>query len=218
MREAAARHGTALLLGHQGTCWMARVPKSASLKTFSRKPPSLAERTTILHEIHTLDDRSVAILAAVHLESSLEAAILTKMIPLPENEVNEIFSGDAAPLSTFSAKIRMAFAMGILGPQTRKDLNIIKNIRNAFAHAQRPVKFDTPEIATACAQIQFLGLVSRPEGPDYPDGSDWPPAGSRRQYIEATGFIAASFVILARECGVPDILFQTDDLARLIAK
>lgn len=38
------------------------------------------------------------------------------------------------PLSTFSARLDMAFALYLIGEKTRHDLDIIRDIRNDFAH------------------------------------------------------------------------------------
>jgi hypothetical protein len=50
-------------------------------------------------------------------------------------------TGDA-PLATFSAKIRLAYALSIFGSSTRDDLDTIREIRNAFAHSTRPLASD----------------------------------------------------------------------------
>jgi DNA-binding MltR family transcriptional regulator len=43
--------------------------------------------------------------------------------------------GPTGSLSGFAAKVRMAYALGMIGPLTKKDLLAINDIRNAFAHA-----------------------------------------------------------------------------------
>lgn len=159
----------------------------------------------------------MAIITAVQIDDALETALLRKMTIL-EDEVDEVFVGDSGPLSTFSAKIKMAYALGIIGRDTRRDLVIVKNIRNAFAHARRPVRFTTEEITVACAQLMFLNRIEKPEGPDYPPDAEWPPLEPRRIYAEVTGFLAMSLRVWAWEGELPDVPLFTDDFARLIAK
>jgi len=43
--------------------------------------------------------------------------------------------------------------MGIFREQTRDNLEIVKAIRNAFAHSILPIRFDTPEVAAVCALL-----------------------------------------------------------------
>jgi hypothetical protein len=198
---------------------MTRSKKShSSLGKLARRSPSLGDHFVILHQLQTLDDRAAAILAAIQVEAALESVLLRKMIPLPDKEINEIFVGDSAPLSTFSAKIRMAFALGIIGPEARHDLNRLRTIRNAFAHARMPVSFDTSEIVEVCASIQFLSRLARPqEGPDYPKGSSWPPAEPKRQYLESSGFIAAALLMRGFELA-GSAIGQDEDLLRILSK
>lgn len=198
---------------------MTRGSKSlAGLGKLARRPPDLADHFTILHQLETLDDRAAAILAAIQVEAALESVLLKKMIPLPVNEIDEIFVGESGPLSTFSAKIRLAYAFGVIGTETRRDLNLLRTIRNAFAHARTPVSFDTPEIAKACGLIRFLSHLSRPaEGPEYPKGSPWPPKEPKRQYFESAGFIAAALITRGMELegfSLP----QDDDFSHFIFK
>jgi hypothetical protein len=49
----------------------------------------------------------------------------------------------------------MAFVLGLIGPETRKDLDYVREIRNAFAHAKNIISFDTPEVVTVCARLKF---------------------------------------------------------------
>jgi hypothetical protein len=51
-------------------------------------------------------------------------------------------TGDRGPLSTFSNKILMGHALRIYDENTRCNLDIVRNIRNAFAHSKRPINFD----------------------------------------------------------------------------
>ena len=60
---------------------------------------------------------------------------------------HQLFDGTGA-LATFSAKIDIAYAFGLIGTQERADLHIIRKIRNDFAHAvQYELSFLTEAIA-----------------------------------------------------------------------
>jgi len=53
---------------------------------------------------------------------------------------------DRGPLGTFSAKIDLARALSLIDAQTRRDLRVIKDVRNVFAHAENPVRFISAEV------------------------------------------------------------------------
>jgi DNA-binding MltR family transcriptional regulator len=57
------------------------------------------------------------------------------------------------PLSDFASEILMARALGIIGPLTQSYLDIVRSVRNAFAHTPRDIKFTTKEVHDLCVQL-----------------------------------------------------------------
>lgn len=104
------------------------------------------------------DDRSVALIAATVIEQGLEAALLTKFVQLDPHEERYIFSDDSAPLRHFDAKIRLAYALGIIGENAKEDLSVFRKIRNTFAHSRLEIDFSTPVVHSA---IGLLNLPNR---------------------------------------------------------
>jgi hypothetical protein len=49
----------------------------------------------------------------------------------------------------------MGYAMRLFGHGTRKDLNIIRRMRNQFAHSRRPIEFVTPVVKTCCDELVY---------------------------------------------------------------
>jgi hypothetical protein len=111
-------------------------------------------------------DRATAIIGGSFLESALETLILSRLIHnLGKDGRLELFDGErGAPLGSFSARIKMAYALGIYGPKTRDHLNNIRAIRNAFAHSSAGLTFNTKEVSDA---IESLTLYNghRLDGP-----------------------------------------------------
>jgi hypothetical protein len=94
--------------------------------------------------------RTAAILAAAGFEDGLEFAIHNQhMRGMSKIEFESIFDSDGV-LGTFGAKIRMGHALRLFGDLTQADLNCIREIRNAFAHAWMALDFDHPAIIEAC--------------------------------------------------------------------
>jgi hypothetical protein len=58
------------------------------------------------------------------------------------------------PMGTFASRIAVAYALGIFGPQTRHDLDLIRHLRNQFAHCRNPLSFDMPAAAD-CSHLQI---------------------------------------------------------------
>jgi hypothetical protein len=53
----------------------------------------------------------------------------------------------------------MGYAVGLFGEETKNNVDIIRIMRNVFAHAPSPVKFSTVEIEDACALLKVPARV-----------------------------------------------------------
>jgi hypothetical protein len=126
---------------------------SQSLSRLIRKF-DLREWVCALADIRMGSDREAAILATSMIDRALEFALIEKFVELTEAQKEAIFEG-MGPLSSFSAKIKLAHALGVAGDQAKSDLERIRKIRNAFAHSFAPITFDTPEVSVLCARIVF---------------------------------------------------------------
>lgn len=100
-------------------------------------------------EFYADSDRACGILQASWVELMVERCIAGRLRP---EGVSNIFDANG-PLGTFSNKIMMAYSLGLFGRQTRHDLGLIRNMRNGFAHCQRPLRFRTPEIKAVCDNL-----------------------------------------------------------------
>ncbi len=100
------------------------------------------------------NDRGAAILAATFLEGALEYAV-SRALPNSAANYSKLFESEG-PLNSFDSKFLLADSLGILGPLTKKNLEIIKHVRNTFAHTAIPIDFSTKEIADACIVLELL--------------------------------------------------------------
>ena len=114
-------------------------------------------------------DRGAAILAVTDLERALEDAIRSKMYPLRPSEAKRLFHGERAPLGSFYNKIWIGFSFGVYHQRTRAELDRIRQIRNAFAHAHRLIEFTTAEVVNCCAQLTYTERLPRPHFSQFSD-------------------------------------------------
>jgi DNA-binding MltR family transcriptional regulator len=103
------------------------------------------------------NDRSLALITGTVVEQGLEHALLAFFSPgTGDAEINArdvLFDGEAPVLGDFSAKVKVAKVAGIIGPRASGDLQLIRAIRNAFAHNRKMLSFDTPEIVGVCEEL-----------------------------------------------------------------
>jgi hypothetical protein len=112
---------------------------------------------SVVHqELATQSDRGVAIVAAVVLEELLELAILERFVELSSKRREALFDRIGAPLSTFAAKIEIAFAIGIIDDKIRTLINLIRDVRNRFAHRIEALTFDHPDISQKIETVAML--------------------------------------------------------------
>lgn len=96
-------------------------------------------------------DRGCALAGVAYLDHSLELSLRAHMVDV--DAVADQLFGASGPLGTLSARIDLAFALGIIGKAIHRDLHLLRKIRNHFAHEPGDVGFDSPEIAGRCAVL-----------------------------------------------------------------
>jgi hypothetical protein len=69
--------------------------------------------------------------------------------------------GANGPLGSFANEILIGYALNIFGDETKANLDIIRAVRNAFAHAKIPIKFTTPQVKNACTHLRIPTLLPR---------------------------------------------------------
>jgi hypothetical protein len=158
------------------------------LKDFSDAIPSDTATHAIMLALesqqHDFGDYAIAVIGAGLLEKALEAVILIRFIELKPSERDSLFDYQRqGPLCDLSARIKVAYALGVFGPQTRDDLEYIRTIRNAFAHSMTPLRFEAKEVADICALLHTPTTIKLIDRMLLAVGEAETP---RRRYIETT--------------------------------
>lgn len=99
--------------------------------------------------------RGACLMYAANVETALDSAI-QQMLRLDEHSR---LLEDENFFSSFYRKIELGHALRIYGPLTKSNLDTMRHVRNAFAHAKIPLTFDTPEVAAVCAQFTILPIL-----------------------------------------------------------
>jgi DNA-binding MltR family transcriptional regulator len=119
----------------------------------------------LIEVLTKLDDRAAAIMATSMLESLLSAAISYKFRRFPTDTDYKLMFRGFGPLATFSAKIIVGYHIGVLSVDLRHDLQIMKDIRNDFAHDFSPLSFSTQHIADRCKSLRLKKAKVQPGSP-----------------------------------------------------
>jgi DNA-binding MltR family transcriptional regulator len=108
-------------------------------------------------------DRGLALVAAEFFDAALERLLLSRFaagLKQRPGMIKPLFEG-FGPLSTFSAKISACFAMELLDAWKAADLDLVRRIRNEFAHSLEPRAFSDPKIGKMVGRLEGLTKLSK---------------------------------------------------------
>lgn len=85
-------------------------------------------------------ERAAVVMGAARVEVALEHMLKAVMRPASGTN-DELFDPDQ-PIGTLSAKIRLAFRLGIIDDDFSRRLHVLRRMRNDFAHSTQPETLD----------------------------------------------------------------------------
>ena len=99
--------------------------------------------------------------------------------------------GEDGPMN-FAVKIRLGYGLGIYGPDSRDDLDIIRHVRNLFAHSKENMIFIDDTIIALCDEIKWINK--------FPWGgiAGLKPATPMKQYIQTVMHFFSYFTSLSQ--------------------
>jgi hypothetical protein len=100
-------------------------------------------------------ERGKVILGAARLDDLLRLLISRTIVNGNDTESDDIFDGSNALLQSFGAKISIAYRFGLVSEVEYKNLKIIKDIRNQFAHNLHDISFNHEWVSKQCAGFLF---------------------------------------------------------------
>ena len=71
-----------------------------------------------------------------------------------EEMAKELVLGANAPLGTFSARIKMSYALGLLTELEFKEAEVIRRVRNEFAHSVHGLDFGAQKVSALCQNLK----------------------------------------------------------------
>jgi hypothetical protein len=104
-------------------------------------------------ELNTQTDRAVAIIGGSLVEISLTEAI-TAHLHRNERVTDELFRPSGA-LGAFAPKIHLGMLIGIYGHAAHREMLIVKDIRNQFAHSLEIRDFKSEKIKAWTKNLNF---------------------------------------------------------------
>lgn len=115
-------------------------------------PEDLEYFSCFLKEFQDETDRGAALVGAALLDKQLHGLLLSHF--LDKKESLELLEGGSAPLGTFSARIKVTFCLGLITDLEHGELQLIRKIRNEFAHQPHGLTFQNGKISSLCGNLR----------------------------------------------------------------
>lgn len=144
---------------------------------------TFADYQSMVEMFQQESDRGAAVLAGSYVENHLGLYLRSRMID--QSATERMFSSEGG-LSTFSHRIDLAQAFGFLSKRQCEDLNLIKKIRNHFAHHPKEASFSKTPISD-----WVHNLVASQTKLTLPDGTTDVIADERFCYLVSAGMFLA---------------------------
>lgn len=108
-----------------------------------------------LNNFNQESDRGAALSAAAVLEDRLEEVIKTFLRDCKSSL--KLLDGFNAPIGTFSSKILLAHALGLIQDEEFQQIELLRKIRNKFAHTWEYLNFESNTIKSLVFTLPYMG-------------------------------------------------------------
>lgn len=120
-----------------------------ALARYQKQGAVLTDAASIAERLKNESDRGLVIILVAYVEDELIDLVLEKINPSLTNRQRKRLLAPGAPLTSFSAAINVAEAMGLLTEYEVKCLEVLKAMRNACAHSRIEIDFSKKELQDA---------------------------------------------------------------------
>jgi hypothetical protein len=113
-----------------------------------KKTPPTAEALLEMRSLAGTYGRGGAVIAAAWVDDALEE-YLRRFLSRDPKLANSLLQPEGA-LGTFGVRIKLAYALGMISEEVRRDLDVIRLVRNDFAHLRDASGFENPSVIQRC--------------------------------------------------------------------
>jgi mannitol operon repressor len=121
-------------------------------KPFEETHPHLREFKAFLGELNRESERGAVLVSGAMIDDLLERCIEAFLVDHPDTK--RLLEGFNAPLGNLSARVLAAFAVGLLSESEYKDCEILRKVRNEFAHNIH-ISFADQKVRDLCGNLEL---------------------------------------------------------------
>ena len=113
-----------------------------------------AEFMEFFNELQSETHRGGVLVGAAFLDEYLRQLLAAFLIDR-KTEVKKLLDKPDSPLGLFSSRILVAYCLGLISREMYHDLEIIRRIRNQFAHALHGLSFEDAWVIDECTKLIY---------------------------------------------------------------
>jgi len=115
-----------------------------------------------IDELSKETDRGLPLVSMALIDEKLRDTLESFFI---EGEVTKkLLDEFNSPLGSLSSRLTTCYALGLIDDYEYSEINILRKVRNEFAHLKHGINFSTEKIKGLCSSLKS----QLPEGEDYP--------------------------------------------------
>jgi len=107
------------------------------------------------------DERAMVLSLATFIEDTLGRLLLAYFRDC--KATRELVEGFSAPLGTLGSRIKVVYAVGLVTEEQFKDMEILRKVRNQFAHNWEGVSLERNDIAAMVGQLSGYSFSGAPD-------------------------------------------------------
>ncbi len=112
---------------------------------------SLDKLNRFISAIRKQDDQAMVLSLATFLEDTLGRLLIAYFRSCKATK--DLVEGFNAPLGTFGSRIKAVYAFGLVTDDQFKDMEVLRRIRNHFAHNWEGISFERNDIQSLIGQL-----------------------------------------------------------------
>ena len=129
-------------------------------------------------ELKRETDRGLPLVGAALIDEKLIETL--ESFSCPNRPISKLLKEGTAPLGTFSSRTELCYTLGLIDEFEYQEINLVRKVRNEFAHAKHGTSFKTERIVGLCSSLKS----------DLPEGENYPTSDPRFRFTNAVVCLA----------------------------
>jgi mannitol operon repressor len=115
-----------------------------------------------VEELKLETDRGLPLVGAALIDDRLQETL--RSFFCEGRTSSKLLDSANAPLGTFSSRVQACYSLGLIDEREYAEIELIRKVRNEFAHAKHGTSFRTEKLKGLCSSLRS----DLPEGENYP--------------------------------------------------